>query len=235
MPRKDLFPKTPVEFSAWQDGARRRHRERAIAIFCHLYRPVILQVLRSRQIQGEEAEDLAQAFLLYFIRSNAIARLDRSKGRFRDFLTGALNHYLSGLRKRHAAVKRGGDHIFVSLDERFDEAAALRKAATRTTRGDRVWADRLLASVADQLGRQYAEEGRWEMFRVLQPHLSGEEPPPYEDLAARVRREIVTLRSDVKRLRQRFRDALREELRKRVGPERIDAELDALRAILRGE
>ena len=37
---------------------------------------------------------LTQGFLLHFIQSQAAARAHPGKGRFRDFLVGALEHYL---------------------------------------------------------------------------------------------------------------------------------------------
>lgn len=227
-----IFPETPAELLRWQKAARERHRKRAIALFCRLYWRPIFNVLRARHLDHDEAEDLTQGFFLYFITSET-GRIDPTKGRFRDFLTGALNHYLSGVQRRNEAAKRGGARIIVSLDDSVDETASLPTATDLALRGDRAWADRLLASVADRIAREYAREGRWEIFCLLRAHLTGEEPPTYEKVAARLRRDPVTLRSDVKRLRQQFREVLRDELRKRVGPEHVEDELDALRDILR--
>jgi hypothetical protein len=72
------------------------------------------------------------------------------------------------------------------------------------------------------------------MFRLLKPHLTGEEPPPYWKLAPRLRRSPVALRKNVERMRAQFREKLRDELCKRVGPDRVDEEWENLREILRG-
>ena len=77
-------------------------------------------------------------------------------------------------------------------------------------------------------------EGRGEIFRLLRRCLTGEEPLDYWKLARRLRRGPVTLRTDVKRLRQQFRESLREELRRRFGASRVEQELENLREILRG-
>lgn len=86
----------------------RRRRQYAVAEFCRLYWKPLLRLVLARKIQPDEAEDLVQGFFIHFIESDAIARVDRAKGRFRDFLAGAFDHYLIDQRAWSQTVKRGG-------------------------------------------------------------------------------------------------------------------------------
>lgn len=230
-----IFPGTPWEDFLWRGPVRSRHRRHAISAFCALYWKPVFNLLRSRRVDPTEAEDLTQGFLLHFIESNAIARADPTKGRFRDFLSVALNHYLSHYEARRQSRKRGGGAFVLSLDE--PGLGDLPECAARfgtSLPGDRAWAAQVLASVHEKLEMEYAAEGRGEMFRLLRCCLTGEEALDYSKLARRLRRGPVTLRTDVKRLRQQFREKLREELRHRFGASRADQELEILREILRG-
>jgi len=235
-PDRSLFPDTPPELFRSHERIRQHLRDHAVAKFCQLYRKPLLGLLVARKIDPVEAEDLVQGFLLRFLESDAIARVDRAKGRFRDFLKGALHHYLIDERARARTQKRGGASISFSLDEPgLAETLDLPCANhAHLSHGDRVWAETLLAAALDRLERQCAD-GHHQLFHLLRAHLVGAEPLSYEKIARRLHRSPATLRSDVKRLREKFRENLREELRCLVGPERFEKEWETLREILRGK
>ncbi len=176
-----------------------------------------MNVLRSRRVDPGDAEDLTQGFLLHFIQSKAAARAQPAKGRFRDFLVGALNHYLSDLQARSGALKRGGGAMALSLDERpLAEVEPLLPHQSALPRHcDRAWVASLIESVLADLEAQYTREGRGRMFRLLKPHLTGEEPQPYWKLALRLRCSPVALRKNVERMRAQFREKLRDDSGKR--------------------
>jgi DNA-directed RNA polymerase specialized sigma24 family protein len=234
-PDRSLFPDTPPELFSQRERARRTARAHAVAKFCQLYWKPLLGLLVARKIEPAEAEDLVQGFLLRFLESDAIVRVDRAKGRFRDFLKGALHHYLIDERARAQTQKRGGASISFSLDEPgLAETLDLPCANhAHLSHADRIWAETLLNAALDRLEWQYAD-GNHQLFHLLRAYLIGAEPPSYEKLARRLHRSPATLRSDVKRLREKFRENLREELRCLVGPERLEQEWETLREILRG-
>jgi RNA polymerase sigma-70 factor (ECF subfamily) len=210
-------------------------REQAREELCRTYWRPLFAVLSHRGFDIHDAEDLTQGFLLHFIESNAAARADPRKGRFRDFLVGALNHYLNDVQASTQAVKRGGGAIPLSLDDRdsaqIDSLLPWQSAAHADS--DRAWAAALLDSVLEELETRYCNAGDGRLFRLLKPYLTDEKPQSYWQLSLRLRRRPATLRSDVKRLRRQYRMRLRAKLQKRVGMERVEEELENLREILR--
>ncbi|MEY2557976.1 MAG: hypothetical protein QOE34_1401 [Verrucomicrobiota bacterium] len=237
-PARARFPDTPWKiFGRRRERARRRQREYAIGEFCRLYRQPLFGLLLSRNIEPNEAEDLIQGFFLHLIESDAIARVDRAKGRFRDFLAGALNHYLIDLRARSHTLKRGGATISLSFDQPgvAETVNAAHQTEAACPEGDRVWLESLLECALDASETQCAHEKRRGIFRHLKSYLTGDEASPYEKLARRLRRSPATVRSDMKRLRKKFRENLRAELLRRVGPDRLEEEWETLREILRGK
>jgi len=234
-----VFKPTPWAIITWRRGAAARKRERAVAELCRIYWRPLFCVIRERGFAPCDAEDLTQGFLLHFIQSKAAARAHPGKGRFRDFLVGALEHYLIDSQARAQTLKRGGGVLKVALDDA--SIAEVDSLIARTPNGnvdpecDREGFASLLGKVLDQLESQYVHCGRGLLFRLLKPYLAGDgdAPQPYWNLALRLHRSPVTLRSDVKRIRAQFRELLREELRSRVGASRMDEELENLRAVLR--
>ena len=64
--------------------------------------------IRRRGKPPEEAKDLTQGFFLHLLEHKTLARADPLKGKFRSFLLGSLQNYLStqAQRARCACVER---------------------------------------------------------------------------------------------------------------------------------
>src|ERR1051326_5502540 len=93
---------------------------------------------------------------------------------------------------------------------------------------DREWATSLLREALHRLTQESALAGKAELVAYLTPYLAAPEESaiPYEEMAQQLHRPIATLRSDVARLRARYRAILREEVRGTVGEaEEVDEEL----------
>jgi RNA polymerase sigma-70 factor (ECF subfamily) len=158
------------------------------------------------------------------------------KGRFRSFLLGTLKHFLAHARDHDRAQKRGGGAVPVQLD-----AAAISEAETYAARCnhwsadgifEREWAASLLRQALDRLAQEYAVAGKSALFEALKVHLiaGAAKAVPYEEMARRVGRAVATLRSDVARLRARYRAILREEVSGTlIDPRDVDEELRHLR------
>jgi len=71
-----------------------------------------------------------------------------------------------------------------------------------------------LRQALDRLAQECALAGKGELFSYLKPYLAATEESviPYEEMARRSQRPVATLRSDVARLRKRYRLILREEV-----------------------
>ena len=208
----------------------------ALSELCEIYwRPVYL-FLRRQGIPQHDAQDLTQSFFADLIENRAYARADELKGRFRSFLLGTLKHFLAHARDRDRAQKRGGGVQRVHLDE-----AALLEAETYAAPGqnwspdgvfEREWAASLLRQALDRLAQEYTVAGKDALFEALKVYLAGgpSAAVPYGEMAKRLGRAATTLRSDVARLRARYRAILREEVGSTVvDPSDIDEELRHLR------
>ena len=90
---------------------------KALAIFSEAWigHPFTLSfdVVATRQA---DAQDLIQGFFVHLFEQNTLSRADQEKGRLRTFLLGSLQNFLLKERERMGAIKRGGDHQFVSFD-----------------------------------------------------------------------------------------------------------------------
>ena len=238
--RDSLFASTrwTVVYQAGDSETSSEHALSALSELCQIYwRPVYL-FLRRQGIGPHDAQDLTQSFFADLIENRAYARADEMKGRFRSFLLGTLKHFLGHARDHDRAQKRGGGALPVQLDE-----TALSEAETHAVRCqywsadgvfEREWAASLLRQALDRLAQEYAVAGKGALFDALKVHLgagaAADAAVPYEEMAKRLGRVATTLRSDVARLRARYRAILREEVSGTVvDPRDIDGELRHLR------
>ncbi len=212
--------------------------QQALAAFCEAYWPPLYTFLRSRRYTPEDAQDLVQAFFAFLLAQNVLSRADREKGKLRTFLLGSLQNFLSNEYDRAHALKRGGGHELVSFDEHLPEAEA---AMLFTAHLDEVrcydlsWASNVVARAWQRLRAALAGEGKEKWLDELKPFLAGgtAAPPNQEDVAARMRVPVATLRTWISRLRQRYREALRAEVAGTVSdPAEIDGELRYLYQLL---
>ena len=211
----------------------------ALSELCRIYwRPLYL-FLRREGIGAEDAQDLTQGFFAHLIESRAYARADPDKGRFRSFLLGALKHFVAHARAHDRTQKRGGGMILAQLDTAAIAEADARAVSLQAWSAERVyereWAETLLRQALDRLAEECALAGKDELFKQLNSHLSvtSEAAVPYEEMSLRLGRPITTLRSDVARLRSRYRAILREEVGGTVAEaSEVDAELRHLCEVL---
>jgi RNA polymerase sigma factor (sigma-70 family) len=219
--RGELFASTrwTVVLEAGDSATASAHALNALSELCQIYWRPLYAFLRKHGYGSEDAQDLTQGFFAHLIKSRAYARAEEEKGRFRSFLLGALKHFIADARDHERALKRGGGMILQNLDDKaIAEAEAQIGRATKWQAEevyDREWAASLLRQALDRLAQECAVAGKAELLGYLQPYLAvtKESTIPYEEMARRSRRPVATLRSDVARLRARYRVILREEVR----------------------
>ena len=219
----------------------------ALAQLCQTYWPPLYTYVRSRGYAVHDAQDLTQGFFAYLIEHKIHLRADRQLGKFRSFLLASLKHFLSHAREREQALKRGGGREFLPLDEgRVEEAETLfqthcasgSSALPEEKLFETTWAETLVETALGRLAAVYRAEGKENLFDRLQPFLiAGEEPlPSYSELATRLAATESTIRSHVTRLRARYREMLRAEVRRTVDTEsEVDEELRELLRVLLGK
>ncbi len=203
----------------------------ALSELCRIYWRPIFYFLRRQGSSPHDAQDLTQGFFAHLIESRAYARADREKGRFRSFLLGALKHFVAHARAHDRTQKRGGGMVLAELDEAAVAEAEAHAATQQSWSPERVyereWAESLLRRALDRLAEECALAGKGELFERLNSHLSvASDAVSYDELSVQLNRPVATLRSDVARLRTRYRAILREEVRDTVAePSEVDAEL----------
>jgi RNA polymerase sigma factor (sigma-70 family) len=216
----------------------------ALAQLCQTYWAPLYTFVRSRGHAVHDAQDLTQSFFVYLIEKKIYARADRQKGKFRSFLLASLKNFLADAYDREQTLKRGGAHDFLPLkEEQVEEAESLFQthftSGSDATGEDRVfersWAQMLVAAGLERVSADYEAEGKEKLFLELKIFLTGaaEPLPRYADLAERLGTIESTLRSQITRLRARYREALRAEVRRTVETEaEIDGELRELLRVL---
>lgn len=195
--------------------------------------------VRRRGYGPEDAQDLTQAFFVQLLRKNYPARADRAKGRFRTFLLHTLNQFLADQRERAAALKRGGGHVLLSLnDETPEERYRLEMPDELTPEKlfERRWARTLLDRAQARLRDECVAGGREGHYEVLRAFEPGEQSPlSYAEAAERLGVSESAVKSMIHRLRRRHRELVREEIAHTVPTvAEIDEELRHLVKVLRG-
>lgn len=241
--REGLFASTrwTIIREAGESQASPSQSLNALSELCRIYwRPVYL-FLRRQGTAQHDAQDLTQGFFADLIESRAYKRADQAKGRFRSFLLGSLKHFVADTRDRERAQKRGGGVAPVQLDEAAISEAEVQAARSDNWSPDRVyereWAAALLRQALDRLDQECVLAGKSALFDGLKSHLAAGAGTaiPYEELATALARPAVTLRSDVSRLRSRYRVILREEVSGTVlDASEVDEELRHLCQALAG-
>src|SRR5579871_4126039 len=110
------FPKTSWSLVARAGAPLTEEGLDALSVLCGRYWYPVYAFVRRRGATAEDAEDLTQGFFARLHETNAIARADPERGRFRSWLLGCLKHYLANAHDRERAEKRGGGFSIESFD-----------------------------------------------------------------------------------------------------------------------
>jgi len=169
---------------------------------------------------GAEADDLTQAFFADLLERESWRGVDPEKGRFRSWLRACARNYLLNQRRRRRPEDAGDD-----VPEPEDPAEPVHEF-------ERAWAHTLLATVMGKLRARYAAEGRGPLFATLRPALAGGETSGAE-LGAALGLSEGAARVALHRLRQRFGETLRAEVRQTLeDPGQVEEEIRDLFRVL---
>lgn len=233
------FPTTRISLvRAAAGGSDRRSRE-ALATLCEAYWYPLYAYVRRRGHDAEEAQDLTQGFIARLLEKNTLRRYQQERGRFRSFLLASLKHFLANERDAVQAQKRGGGLAPLPLRIALDTgerryALEPRDEMTPERIFERQWALGLLNRAMEGLRKESAEAGKGKQFDRLRGSLTGDDGRiGYRDLATELGMSEGAVKVAVHRLRQRFHEALREEISATVtDPNEIGDEIRYLLTVL---
>lgn len=205
----------------------------ALNQLCRIYWKPLYAFLRRSGHRAEDAEELTQQFLMELLTRNPFSKLHPSKGKFRSFLIASMKNFLSHVRNKARAQKRGGHLFAISLDDVEEEwKASVERFGDRTPDEiyDLQWALALLNYVRLRLHGEYVASGKAAHFIELSRFLPGGEPPRSQaEIAESLSLTVMAVKSEVYRLRQRFGQYLRAEIANTVvAKDDIDSEIEYL-------
>jgi RNA polymerase sigma factor (sigma-70 family) len=241
-PRRASFPTTRITLIHAARSGSGPQAEEALSTLCRAYWYPIYVYVRRLGYSAEEAEDLTQGFFTRVLEKHYLRDFQRGRGRFRSFLLIALKHFVANERDWARAQKRGGARPPLPLD---DVLAMAESRYTIEPRNDetperifeRQWALAVLGRVQDQLHAEAERTGKRLQFDRLKGLLVGEDGGVgYRELAAELGTTEGALKVSVHRLRQRFKELLRNEIAHTVAhADDVGDELRYLLAALRSQ
>ena len=217
----------------------------ALSTLCRAYWYPVYAFIRRRGKGPEDAADLTQEFFTRLIDKEwLLNRADRQKGKFRSFLLHAADKLLANEWDRQQALKRGGGQAPLSLDaEEAEGRFAHEPAATSTPESiyDRDWAISVFESAQNLLrDKVYFRPEQRKVFDELKRFLDFDPPASaecensannqmesaYAQPAKNLGMTNVAVKTAVSRMRERYRDCLREIVAQTVEtPAQVDEEI----------
>ena len=239
LPRSPVFVTTHWSLVLTAGDANTTVAHDALAKLCQAYWYPLYAYVRRRGFSPPDAEDLTQEFFARFLEHHWVSDADREKGRFRSFLLSAMNHFLANEWDKARAQKRGGGAPLLPLEFDAAETRYTHEPADNTTpeqHFERRWAMTLLETVVNRLRAEYEADGKAALFAALNPCLVGDRTSqPYGELARALGLTEGAVKSAVHRLRQRYRQLLRDEIAQTVAnPGEVEEELHHLIVVLGG-
>lgn len=208
-------------------------REAALSRLYKIYWPPLCAQAVRFGVPRDEVEDFTQELFMSLVGSGAMERAQAARGRFRSYLLGALRNQLSHHRAHALAAKRGSGQTFAAPDP---GALATEPAATAMDARDfdGEWAQALLGEALRRFRHEAEHSGESRAsFAVLGDAVLGREDLSCEEAARRLGITVAAVKSRTFRLRQRFHEIVREEVRRTVSSEtECDEELRYLCSVL---
>jgi RNA polymerase sigma-70 factor (ECF subfamily) len=152
------------------------------------YRSALIQHLKWKfQASPEQTEDWLQGFLeKKVLECRLMQHADKARGRFRNFLLNALDHFVLDEIERDNAQKRRPAKGFVPLETKMDNMPAA-AATGECDPGDVAWARDVLTEAVTRTRSWYEHEGNprtWQAFFLgrVQPMLEGSQRPSDQEI-----------------------------------------------------
>jgi hypothetical protein len=184
----------------------------ALIELCLGYWYPVYAFLRRCGHAPDTAQGIARAFEQHMINSSKDGLRPLANERFRDFLLKRLHMFLAG-NWHELAINE--DMPEGPAREELEQRNQIDNAGTQTPEEafQVSFASEVIARALERLRAEAEANGHLDMYEVMLPYVSREPGPgEYEELAIRLRSRPLTLVIALKRLRQRFRELVGNEL-----------------------
>ena len=206
---------------------------KALSELCEMYWYPVYAYIRSMGKAHHDAQDLAQSFFAALLAKDGFSKGDPELGRLRCYLCVAVKRHVMTADRDGRRQKRGGGKEVFSLDADEAERKFSREPCnedTPETFFDKRWATKVIETAIATIREGYEERGKVKQFEAARPFLSlysGE--GEHEAVAERLGIKVNAFRTIVYRLRQRYKEALRELVGDTLADKsKIDEELQHL-------
>jgi DNA-directed RNA polymerase specialized sigma24 family protein len=208
----------------------------ALSELCAAYYSPVFRFLQRSGHGEDAAQEIAQEFFARVLARGGFAGPDPARGRFRNYLLGAVKYFLRDQHDLTMREKRGGGAVHESLDHVGEDSPALQIADPAATLDDasfdREWAVALMNRAVAALEAEHGGE-RAAQFAALRPWLMGEGAAAHAETAAQLGMNEGAVKVAVHRLRRRFRELLKAEVAQTIeNPADLEDELRHLCAAL---
>lgn len=189
---------------------------------------------------SDNARDLTHEFFAKLLEGRSLDHVDRTRGRFRSYLLGAVKHFLADQQDYDRALKRGGHPVTQSLSSSANESSDDHphdrhdivdpQGFPPDAYFDRHWALTVVQAAMDTLRSEAEASEELERFEVLQRWLV---TPSGHDTALEAARSLNmtdgAFKVAVHRLRKRYRQIVTERISATVDdPAEVQDELNYL-------
>ncbi len=227
------FPETNWSMLATATLHGDEHAKDALSQLCQGYWQPVYAAIRSWGYGDEEAKDHTQGFFAFLFEKSILKKADQSQGKFRTFLLTVLWRFLNDQRKKDSAEKRWGNQERESFEEANIELPVEEETLHRVL--DFEWAmnvmQRSLDALKEEVIKKHGDQG-WALMRRFLP--GSREIPVAEEVAELLGISAAGARTEIHRLRNRFRELLRKQLMGTVtSMNELDEEIRYLGQILR--
>jgi RNA polymerase sigma-70 factor (ECF subfamily) len=165
--------------------------------FASIYRPIIVRIALRKQLQFDDAEDLAQQVLVLVLKNISKWKTDPARARFRTWLqTLVRNAMMNALTRRPKDQPSGGTTSLQQLHQRPDKADSLWF--------DLEWQRETLRWVAQQVHGEF-ESTTWTAFWD-----TAIEQLPAQEVAERMGKSVGAVYIARSRVMQRIKQRIAE-------------------------
>ena len=209
----------------------------ALSDLCAAYYAPVFAFVRRNSPDENAARDLTQEFFARLLAGRGL-NADPERGRFRSYLLAAVKNFLADMWDHANAAKRGGGEVTISIEGEAGTPAGLeipdRGAFDPEREFDRKWALTVLERALATLSAEHAGPDDRKQFEALKPWLTGDnENLSQADAARQLGVSESTVKVAIHRLRKRFRELVKTEIRQTMNdPTQVADELACLVAAL---